>query len=49
MVQLKIVSDIFERLVELCGVMLAGVVEGIEFNFLSLPLEFSALFLPLVP
>ena len=48
-VQLKIIGDIFERLVELCDVMLAGVVEGIEFNFLGLPLEFSALLLPLVP
>ncbi len=48
-VQLKIVGDTFERLVESCGVMLAGVVEGIKFNFLGLPLEFSALLLPLVP
>ena len=29
--------------------MLAGVVEGIELNFLGLPLEFSSLLLPLIP
>ena len=48
-VQLKIVGDIFERLFELCSVMLTGVVKGIEFNFLGLPLDFSALLLHLVP
>ena len=29
--------------------MLAGVVEGIEFNFLGLSLEFFVLLLPLIP
>ena len=46
---MKIVGNIFEQLVELCGVMLAGVVEGILFNFLGLSFEFPALLLPSNP
>ena len=46
---MKIVGDIFDRLVELCGVMLAGVVECILFDFLGLSFEFPALLLPLIP
>ncbi len=46
---MKIVGYIFERLVELCGVMLAGVVESVLFNFLGLSFEFPALLVPLIP
>ena len=46
---MKIVGYILERLVELCGVMLAGVVKGILFDFLGLSFKFPALLLPLIP
>ncbi len=46
---MEIVGDIFEHLVELCGVILAGVVKDILFDFLGLSFEFPALLLPLIP
>lgn len=49
MVELKVVGDVFKRLVKLGGVVLPGVVEGVVLDFFCFPLKFPPLLLALAP
>ncbi len=48
-IELQIIGYVLEGLVKLCGIVLAGVVKRVEFNFLGLPSELPALVLSLAP